>query len=288
MGNIHLIVSNDSSYISSVAKKLVSEHVGRENAVESFDGKSSALEQIDNALRTGSLISTNRAVIINNMQSLKQDAIEAIAALLSSPPEGLLLIMTSDNPELLKQKRFEAIQSSRMVVRHIAPNLSTYALLQSYLKGHAVRISPAAMEMLVNAFEVATWGIVENELNKLSTYVGKDGTIDEAAVNDLTFNIDNSDTFGFVNDLLARRQKDALKALKSIHETGTESIMVIGALAWKLRQLLGKSSEPTLIKSLGLLYRYNLAIRKGLISNTLALDKLTIELLQQKTYSTAE
>ncbi|MCL4558786.1 MAG: hypothetical protein M1491_09240 [Deltaproteobacteria bacterium] len=282
MGNIHLIISNDNSYISSVVKKLVVQHIDREDAVESFDGKYAAPQQIDNALHTGSLISKNRAIVIHSIQSLKTDLIEDITAFLASPPENVLLIMTSDHPEVMKQKQFGTIQASRAVTRHVAVNKSTHSLLQDYIKEHDVRISPAAVDMLVDILEVGTWGIVENELNKLSTYAGRDKTIDETAVSELTFNLNRSDTFKLVNDVLAHRQKDALKDLKAVQETGGESAMVIGALAWKFRQLLASSNSRAFVKAIALLYGYSLDIRKGMIGNAMALDKLIIELLQQK------
>lgn len=285
MGNIHLIVSKDTSYISATTRKLVSQYVDKSEAIETFEGKFAELQQIDNALYTDSLISKNRAIIINNIDLLKPDVIEHINTFLTSPPDHILFIMTSTHADALKDGQFGTIQSSPSIKKHIALNQTTQSLIQNYIKEHDVKITQSAVDMLVNVFEVATWGIVENELNKLSTYAGKDGSIDEAAVSELTFNINNSDTFRFVNNILAHKQKAALKDLKSIKETGVESIMVIGALAWKFRQLLaGSPNNGALIKSINLLYKYNLEIRKGLINNTTALDKLTIELLQQKFY----
>ncbi len=286
MGNIHLIVSKDTSYISAITRKLLSQYVDKSEAVETFEGKLAGLQQIDNALYTDSLISKNRAIIINNIDLLKTEVIEHINTFLtSSPPDQILFIMTSAHADALKDEQFGTIQSSPSIKKHIALNQTTQSLIQNYIKEHDVKITQPAVDMLVNVFEVATWGIVENELNKLSTYAGKDGKIDEAAVSELTFNINNSDTFRFVNNILAHKQKAALKDLKSIKETGVESIMVIGALAWKFRQLLaGSPNNGALIKSINLLYKYNLEIRKGLINNTTALDKLTIELLQQKFY----
>ncbi len=284
MNSIHLIVSKDNSYNTALTKRLVGQHAVKSDAVDVFEGKTIELQQLDNALYTDSLISRTRAIVIHNIEHMKPDAIEAIIKFSDSPPEHILLVMTSENADALKQNKFETLHSLKTLKRHISLNQTTYSLIQDYIKSHNTRITRAAVDMLVSIFEVSTWGIVENEMNKLSTYAGNNGVIDENAVSELTFNLNKTDTFKFVNEILAHKEKEALKDLKGIKETGVDNIMVIGALAWKFRQLLIRSNNEDFTKGIRLLYEYNLNIRKGKISNTIALDKLTIELLRAKLY----
>lgn len=284
MNSVHLIISKDNSYNAALTKKLLAQHINKTDHVDVFEGKNPELYRIYDSLYTNSLISKNRAVIINNFELLKTDIIEIISRFLISPPEHIFLIMTSGNTNVLKQKQFDPIVSSKIVKKHISMNQSTYSLIRNYIKEHNVRITKSAVDMLTNVFEVSTYGIVENELDKLSTYAGRDGTIDETTVSELTFNLNKSDTFKLVNEILNHKEKAALKDLKSIKETGLDSRMVIGALAWKFRQLLSYSNNKKSVRCINLLYKYNFDIRKGRINNTIALDKLTIELLHEKSY----
>lgn len=286
---LHLIISKDGSYNSSVAKTLVAEHIGKPaaghgDAVDVFEGKTIDLQQLDNALYTDSLIAGNKAIVMNNIEYLKPDAIAMIARFSETAPGHILLVMTCENADALKQNRFEAFRSLRKLKKHTALQQTAYSLFQDYLKKHNIRITKAALDMLVNVFEAPTWGMVENEMNKLSTYAGRNGEIDENAVSELTFNLDRADTFQFVNELLAHKTKPALKDLKRIKDTGVETIMVIGALAWKFRQLLQSTGDAGFIRRLGLLYDYNLSLRKGMLGSSVALDKLAIELLNEKFY----
>ncbi len=285
MYTLHLIIDKDNSYNSALIKKLISEHSVKADAIDTFDGKFIDLHQINNALYTDSLISNNRAIIINNTESLKPDAIDAVIKFSVSPPAHILLILVSENVDALKHGKFSGLNAIKTIKKHASPNHTTHSLIQEYIKDHNVKITKTAIEMLVNIFEVSTWGIVENELKKLSTYVGKNGIIDENAVSELTFNLNKSDTFKFVNEILAHNVKAALKDFKKIKETSAESVMIIGALLWKLRQLLYDTPNDNNIRhKIELIYKYNLAIRRGVINNNLGLDMLIIELLHEKLY----
>ena len=285
MGTAHFITGKDNSYNAALIRKLLTQHAVTPDALDTLEGKSTDLHQLNNALYTDSLLSKNRAAVITNAESLKPDVIEAIIKFSTSAAEHTLLILITENTDALKLSKFTALRAAKTIKKHALTNQTTYSLIQDYIKEHNVKITNTAVEMLTSVLEVSTWGIIENELNKLSTYAGKDGTIDENAVSELTFNLNKSDTFKFVSEVLNHRDKAAFHDLRKIKETGAESAMVIGALLWKLRQLLYDAPDDiTLRKRIGLIYDYSLAMRKGLVSNNLALDMLTIELLRGKLY----
>jgi DNA polymerase III delta subunit len=285
MGTSHFIIGKDNSYNSALIRKLITQHGVQADALDTLEGKSIDLHQLNNALYTDSLIAKNRGIIINNAESLKPDVIEAVIKYSASAPEHILLLLVSENTDAIKHSKFAALNSAKTIKKHNLSNQTTYSLIQDYIKEHNVKITGAAVDMLINVFEVSTWGIIENELNKLSTYAGKNGSIDENAVSELTFNLNKSDTFKFVNELLNHTGKAAFHDLKKIKETGGESAMVIGALVWKLRQLIYNAPDDDSIrKRIGLIYDYSLAMRKGMVNSSLALDMLTIELLHGKLY----
>ncbi len=284
MAGLHLIVGKDGSYNAALVKRLVMRHAARHDMTDTFEGRSLEPDQLDNAFYTGSLIAGNRAIVINGIESSKPEVVRAIIKFSASVPEHILLIMVSENTEALKRGKLDAINSIQSLKKHVYSDKTTYMLVQEYLKEHPVKITKDAVDMLVNIFELSTWGIIENELDKLSTYAGRNGVIDENAVSELTFNLNKSDTFKFVGEIVSHAEKPALRDIRKIRETGVESPMVIGALAWKLRQLLSSSHDETLIKRLEMLYSHSIAVRKGLLNDSLALDLLTIRLLRGQAY----
>jgi|YelNatPaOPRAMG01_1025707.scaffolds.fasta_scaffold05694_13 DNA polymerase III delta subunit len=285
MNNLHLIVSKDSSYNAAIAKKIILEHSIRHEAVDNFDARTLDTFQLKNTLYSNSLISNKRCIIINNAHLLKPDVIELIIQFANAPQPDAVLIMISEDTDEAK-KRLVALNSMKSITRHISANQTTYALIQNYIKTYNIKITKPAIDMLVNILEVSTWGIIENELNKLSTYAGKNGVIDEDAVAEITFNINRADTFKFVNELLAQKEKSAFEDLKKLKEAGSEIAMITGAILWKIRQLLSDPSNQvdTLIKRIELIYNYTLALRSGKLNNNIILDMLTIELLHEKPY----
>ena len=285
MGTAHFITGKDNSYNSALIRKLLAQHAVTQDALDTLDGKSTDLNQLNNALYTDSLLSKNRAAAIVNAESLKPEVIEAVVKFSASAAEHTLLILVTENTDALKLSKFTALRAAKTIKKYALTNQTTYSLIQDYIKEHNVKITNTAVDMLTSILEVSTWGIIEHELNKLSTYAGKDGTIDENTVSELTFNLNKSDTFKFVSEVLNHRDKAAFHDLRKIKETGAESAMVIGALLWKLRQLLYDTPDDTALrKRIGLIYDYSLAMRKGLVTNNLALDMLTIELLHGKLY----
>ena len=285
MGTTYFISGKDSSYNSSLIRKLLTKHAVPPDSLDTLDGKSLDIHQLDNALYTDSLLSKSKAAVITNAESLKPDVIEAVIKFSASAAGQTLLILVTENTDALKLSKFAPLHTAKTIKKHALTNQTTYSFIQDYRKEHTVKITDTAIDMLTSVFEVSTWGIIENELNKLSTYAGKDGIIDENAVSELTFNLNKSDTFKFVSEVLSHRDKAAFHDLKKIKETGAESAMVIGAILWKLRQLLSDApDDATLRKRIGLIYNYSLAVRKGVIPNNLSLDILTIELLHGKLY----
>ncbi|MCL4478603.1 MAG: hypothetical protein M1381_05820 [Deltaproteobacteria bacterium] len=279
MPDIHIIISKDSSYNTDLIRKLKKEYTKDNDSVEVFDGNEANTGQIDNALFTSSLFSQKKVVIINDFESLRSNTVDVLNRFSNSNITNLCLIMSSEESDVLKEKQFQELLSSKHIKRHVQINLTTYGLIQNHIKQHQIKITKEAIDMLVSILEISTWGIVENELTKLATYAGKDGFIDENTVSELTFNIDKADTFKFVDDIIKMDEKSALRDLKKIKDTGSEPIMVIGAIAWKFRQLLQNSYEERFVKGLNLIYKYSLALREGKISNNLILDRLVIELL---------
>ena len=285
MGTTYFISGKDSSYNSSLLRKLLTKHAVPPDSLDTLDGKSLEVHQLYNALYTDSLLSKNKAAVITNAESIKPDVIEEVIKFSASAAGQTLLLLVTENTDAIKLSKFTALYAAKTIKKHALTNQTTYSFIHDYIQEHNVKITDTAIDMLTSVFEVSTWGIIENELNKLSTYVGKDGTIDENAVSELTFNLNKSDTFKFVSEVLSHRDKAAFHDLKKIKETGAESAMVIGALLWKLRQLLSDAPDDAILrKRIGLIYDYSLAVRKGVIPNNLSLDILTIELLHGKLY----
>lgn len=282
MDTVHLIISSDDSYNSAVVRRLIIKHGVRKEAIDIFDGKILEQDQFENALYTNSLISSNKAIVINNAEKLKADIIALIEHFAGVPQEQVLVILVSEDVDVAKKK----LNSIKSIRKHILTNITTYSLIQSYIKEYNIKITKTAIDMLANTLEIPKWGIVENEFNKLSTYVGKDNVINEDAVSELTINLNRSDTFKFVSEIINLNKESALKSLQRLKESGGDNAMIIGALLWKLRQMVPRTRDNAdlFIRQFELIYEYTLAIRTGRLNNNIALDILAMELLHRKPY----
>ncbi len=77
------------------------------------------------------------------------------------------------------------------------------------------------------------------ELEKLATYAGKGGTIDQAAVDLLVQDAQEQNLFAFIDELSARRLGPALRGARALLEDGQAATYVLFMLARQVRILIG-------------------------------------------------
>jgi DNA polymerase-3 subunit delta len=161
-----------------------------------------------------------------------------LAEYIAHMPESTVLVvlieeaLEASNP-LLKaaEKHGKAILSS----------LPKGAALESWIGKRAkkldVKITGEATKLLAN-FMGNNLRLLANELDKLATYVGKNGTIHATEVRQLSAQAQEARIFDLTDALALRNRKQALNILHDLLSGGEPPLKLIGTITSQVRSLL--------------------------------------------------
>ncbi|MEO8285890.1 MAG: DNA polymerase III subunit delta [Chloroflexota bacterium] len=103
-------------------------------------------------------------------------------------------------------------------------------------KGLKVRITPGAQAMLASG--LSDLQALDNELEKLSLYVGTGGTVDETVLRAMSYVSKADDVFEMTSAAARRDTKGALTQLQRLVDGGTAPEGILPVLAWQVRTLI--------------------------------------------------
>ena len=162
---------------------------------------------------------------------------EQFAQVFGAVPDSTVLIMVErggvgkDNAVLKAASRYGKVEEYR------APK---GVALERWIKDKAtelgMRITLGAQTALASALpDLQT---LANELEKLSLFVGKGGTIDEQVLRQMSFVSKQDDVFEMTSAAARRDTKGALLQLQRLMDGGTAPEGILPLLAWQVRTLI--------------------------------------------------
>ncbi|HEX4207101.1 MAG TPA: DNA polymerase III subunit delta [Ktedonobacteraceae bacterium] len=168
----------------------------------------------------------------------RADFEKELAAYIPLMPDATMLIMIVD----------EALAATSPLVKIAATHGK--AIQSTLPKGHAleswitrrakhmgVKMAPEAVSLLGN-FIGNNLRLLANEIDKLATYVGKDGTITAQNVQALSAQVKEARIFDLTDALAQRRQKQALDILHDLLADGEPPIKLISTIISQVRSLM--------------------------------------------------
>lgn len=111
--------------------------------------------------------------------------------------------------------------------------------VESELKKRGVKIEKRALEHLIASAGADLWRL-NSELGKLAAFAGskEDKTITFGDILLFVSESIDDNVFHFIDALLGRRAKEAIKLLQNQWEAGEEQAKIFGAIIWQFRSLL--------------------------------------------------
>jgi DNA polymerase III subunit delta len=162
---------------------------------------------------------------------------EGFAQVFASVPDSTVLILLERGSVNKGSSLLKAAARHGKVEEYISPK---GVALERWIGDHAkklgVRITPGAQAMLASSLpDLQT---LSNELEKLSLYVDKGGTIDEAVLRTMSFASKADDVFEMTSAAARRDTKGALLQLQRLVDGGTAPEGILPVLAWQVRTLI--------------------------------------------------
>jgi DNA polymerase-3 subunit delta len=183
-----------------------------------FDGRGLDAATVINAASSPPFGSPLRVVLVRNFNKMSPKNQEMIIRFLDSIPEYATLVLTSGklDGKDRKKKVYKTLLSRKGYAYEFAAPTAKQAadLLNQWAKELGVELGDGAVEYLIETVGLDI-GILNQELQKLATYVGDDRVISEADVANLT----GAGTLGTVFDLPVRIvEGDMEKAYKLLNK----------------------------------------------------------------------
>ena len=236
---MYLFAGSEELLLRRAADRLLDE-LRAEGPVEAIDLRAADVrEQGMPDLRTGSLFGDRRVVVIREANELPADASATLLDMLDGPPpEAVVVLLAASTGRILKlAKRVKAL-GGRV---DLAPpreweDRKWEALVRDEFAQHRRRATPAAVNAILSHAGLDVSQIAE----KVSQAVAAvpQGTIDDADIERAVIGHGSRGSIAVADAMCARDPARALELLRGVLEGGSDPVMVLGALVYRLRSIV--------------------------------------------------
>jgi DNA polymerase III subunit delta len=162
---------------------------------------------------------------------------EGFAEVFASVPDTTVLILVDRGAVAKNSALLKAAARYGKVEEHITPKGAT---LERWIGERAraleMRVTPGALSLLASS--IGDLSALTNELEKLSLYVGKGGTVDENVLRTMSWASKADDVFEMTSAAARRDTRGALAQLQRLVDGGTSPEGILPVLAWQIRTLI--------------------------------------------------
>lgn len=187
-------------------------------------------EQLASILATPPMMAEHRVVVIREMQGLSQKAREAVEAVVSAPPAGLILVVSGQVPKDSKAKFYAALERNSAAVEFPALDANDLPgwLMERAVEEHGREIELDAARALALAIGPQL-GVLASELDKLASFAQDRATITLEDVRAVGGYVPRVDRWAWFDTVGERRFREALRLLPELLESGESAVgLVIG------------------------------------------------------------
>lgn len=202
--------------------------------------------EADSALdlaRTAPMMARRRVVVVREFERAPAALQEALLAYAEKPCPSTVLVLSGrklpeasggQNRGVRLKNRVEKIGR---VVRFEAAKEDPLAFAEERARALGVRLERSAAELLV---ELAgrNLGRLATELDKAASYVGGEGVIDQAVVEQTCSVVGEAEVWALTGALAARNPDAALAACHRLLNDGAAPHYLLSMVSWQFRQLL--------------------------------------------------
>lgn len=233
--NNYLIESTDSLSLENETSKLIKDNKFTKASIYKYDLEETELDRALEDLDTYGLFTTQKVIILKNIETLKYDdyksEFEHLYKYLDNPsPDNLLIIEVSKLPSTSKIGK---VLKEKCTYKKVELNTKSY--IKQLLKEY--EIDSNTINLLDN-YCLGDISKIYNECQKLMNYKYEEKVITEDDIKEIVDKKlgDSKDlTFSFSRSIALRDKRDALKRYKELLSYNFEPISIIGLLSSQIR-----------------------------------------------------
>ena len=233
----YLLYGTEKFLIDKEVKNIINKNNIEEINISKYDLELNSLNEILDDANTVSLFSNNKLIIVENsyifsrVQNKKIDNVEILENYLKNNSDTIIIFI-NNNEKIDSVKKIVKLIKEKGVIKEFNPLKNINTTVKSMFDNY--KISDSAINLLIdrvgNSLE-----IIYQEVEKLKIYKINDKTITNKDIEDVVIENINIDIFKFVDDIINKNKKEAIKTYKELLKLNEEPIKIVALLASKFR-----------------------------------------------------
>jgi len=208
---------------------------------DKFNAGEADVDAVVSAARTVPMMAPRRFVLVRGAEQWEagdsaSSPFDRLAAYARSPVESTCMVVVAAKLDGRRKFALAARKAGYVVACEPLDSgaLPAWIIERCGRAGHEIERNVAE---LIAALVGPQLSQISDALDRLSLYVGPDEPIDERAVGECVARIRSADTWALVEAVRSRDLSRALRTLADAYDPRDRGIMLLGALAWSIRQL---------------------------------------------------
>ena len=232
----YLLYGTEKFLIDNELKNIINKHGIEDINISKYDLEINTINEILEDANTISLFSSNKLIIVDNAfifsrVNKKVDNIELLEEYLKNKNDSIIIFL--DNNEKLDsvKKIVKLIKDNGIIREFNLPkniNNSVKSMFEDY------KINNDAIDLLIDRVG-NNLEIIYQEVEKLKIYKINDKLITLKDIEDVCVENINIDIFKFVDDIINKNKKNAIKTYNELLKLNEEPIKIVALLSSKFR-----------------------------------------------------
>ena len=233
----YLLYGTEKFLIDKEVKNIISKNKIEEINISKYDLETNSLNEILDDANTVSLFSNNKLIIVENafifsrVQNKKIDNVEILENYLKNNNDAIIIFI-NNNEKIDSVKKIVKLIKEKGVIKEFNPLKNINNIVKTMFDDY--KISDSSINLLINRVG-NNLELIYQEVEKLKIYKIEDKIITNQDIEDVVVENINIDIFKFVDDIINKNKKDAIKTYKELLKLNEEPIKIIALLASKFR-----------------------------------------------------
>jgi DNA polymerase-3 subunit delta len=233
----YLLYGLEKFLIDKEIKNIINKHKIEDINISRYDLEINTIKEILDDANTVSLFSSNKLIIVENsfifsrVTSKKVENIELLEEYLKQDTQDIIIFINPNEKLDNVKKIVKTIKEKGKIIEFntIQNNNSTIKnMFDDY------KLETGVIELLVKRVG-NNLDLLYQEIEKLKIYKIDNKTISKEDVLNLTTEIIDIDIFKFVDDIINKNKKEAIKTYKELLKLNEEPVKIIALIASKFR-----------------------------------------------------
>lgn len=238
-GVVHLIVGEERFFIDRAVRALRQAAVGDGPSGfndEILDGKNLATRRIVEAANTIPMMARARFILVRRVDDLAAAEIEPLVAYLNAPCDTTCVVLTADKIDGRSKLANAAKKKGYWTDAGALKPADIRGFITDEAKARGSKIDSQAAAALADALGTDL-SAIDDALERLSLFVGAQGSIDAAAVEACVTRIRVDSIWSLVDAVGARDARKALTAASSLLADREPALRILAMVARQLRMV---------------------------------------------------